>query len=216
LHRGWWGADSIPFPHEQSHSSRIRRRGVRFQQNSFPPLQSQRLTASLLTCCAPVAPLPFLARTYPPPLSHRLHSTVASLLSLPRTRACPSSSLPLPSLSLLSKSCFPLFIHCPTAWDFFLAVISSFHIKSLPYVPRAPAPHIQLMFKATTLFFQPGSLVADHRDPADRMMVVAMGSLDLFVYPPNQSSLRSEVAAAIWGLGGWVGGCHFAQAIDER
>ena len=49
------------------------------------------------------------------------------------------------------------------------------------------------MFKADTLFFTPGSLVADHREPADRLMLVAMGSLDLFVYPPNSTTFRAEV-----------------------
>jgi hypothetical protein len=67
------------------------------------------------------------------------------------------------------------------------------------------------MFKATTLFFQPGSLVADHRDPADRLMLVSLGSLDLFVYPNETNSPRLE-ARLVGESGSWEeetkgGGC---------
>ncbi len=40
----------------------------------------------------------------------------------------------------------------------------------------------QLLFKAETQYFTPGSLVGDMREQADRLMIVSNGSLDLFVY----------------------------------
>ena len=50
------------------------------------------------------------------------------------------------------------------------------------------------MFKADTLYFTPGSVVADHREPADRLMLVAMGSVDLFVYPPDHDVHSARVS----------------------
>jgi len=43
----------------------------------------------------------------------------------------------------------------------------------------------QLLFKAETLYFTPGSVVCDKREPADRLMIVSNGSIDLFVYACN-------------------------------
>ena len=40
----------------------------------------------------------------------------------------------------------------------------------------------QLLFKAETLYFTPGSVICDKREPADRLMIVSNGSIDLYVY----------------------------------
>ncbi len=40
----------------------------------------------------------------------------------------------------------------------------------------------QLLFKSETQYFTPGSLVADMREPADKIMIVSSGSIDLYVY----------------------------------
>ena len=50
------------------------------------------------------------------------------------------------------------------------------------------------MFLAETLYFTPGSVVADHREPADRLMLVAMGSLDVVIYPQDEFK-GAEVAS---------------------
>jgi hypothetical protein len=50
------------------------------------------------------------------------------------------------------------------------------------------------MFKAKTLFFTPKSLVADCKEPADKLMIVANGSLDLFIYSCCHDPASTDVS----------------------
>jgi hypothetical protein len=50
------------------------------------------------------------------------------------------------------------------------------------------------MFKAKTLFFTPKSLVADCKEPADKLMIVASGTLDLFVYSCCRDPASTDVS----------------------
>jgi hypothetical protein len=52
------------------------------------------------------------------------------------------------------------------------------------------------MFKAKTLFFTPKSLVADCKEPADKLMIVATGSLDLFIYSCCSDPASTDVSAS--------------------
>jgi hypothetical protein len=56
------------------------------------------------------------------------------------------------------------------------AKIVSFHVMLMINVAS------QLLFKAETQYFTPGSLVGNMREKADRLMIVSNGSLDLYVY----------------------------------
>ena len=40
----------------------------------------------------------------------------------------------------------------------------------------------QLIFKSEILYFAPGSIVSDKGEPADRLMIVSQGTVDLFIY----------------------------------
>ncbi len=51
------------------------------------------------------------------------------------------------------------------------------------------------MFKAKTLFFTPKSLVADCKEPADKLMIVATGSLDLFISSCCSDPASTDVSA---------------------
>jgi hypothetical protein len=50
------------------------------------------------------------------------------------------------------------------------------------------------MFKAKTLFFTPKSLVADCKEPADKLMIVCNGTLDLFVYSCCRDPASTDVS----------------------
>ncbi len=103
-------------------------------------LHSHTVFITPLPACSPC---PVLGAARAPPPQPPYHH-------LPRSPTPPGPPIIVPFVHAVLFA-----LHCPTSWDFFLAVISSFHIKSLPYVPHAPTPYIiQLMFKATTLFFR--------------------------------------------------------------
>ncbi len=76
----------------------------------------------------------------------------------------------------------------------------------------------QLLFKSETLYFTPGSLVADMREPADRIMIVSNGSIDLYAYSCDPLFNRGtiDVSHFSWSnpvLDSYLAYCHPTQVV---